>query len=775
MRRALSRFWRGLRIRNKLLLGYSVLFLGITLLSSSVVYYLVRDSVRRSIEQELETSVESILMMVRTSADLSVKNRLRAIAEKNRDIVQAFAEKITASGLGEEEAKRRAAEVLLSQTIGETGYVYVIDSTARVLVHPEQSLVGESVPEYGFVQEQIRRKLGYLEYDWKNPGEDSERPKALYMTYFEPWDWIISASSYRREFESLVSVSDLRDLILSLRFGDTGYSYVLDSSGNVILHPAARGNMITLQDSTGLEFIREICDRRNGSIVYTWRNPGETEYRKKLAFFNYVPEYDWIVVSASYHDEFFAPLEQLRTTHVVTMIIVLALIAVVSVVLSSSITGPVLELTDTMRQAAQGDFSARVASRSSDEIAQLADYFNFFMVRLEDELRSRRHAEAERRRIEDRLRKSEKLEAIGQLAGGVAHDFNNLLVPIICNGEVLEAELVDERSRGIVREMIQAARRGSMLTRRMLDFGQQSSIEHVTVNVHEQIDKVVELLKHSVGRKIEIQRQLECREPYIRGDASRLQNALLNLGLNARDAMPDGGVLRFETASVETDASNENAGSRRFVRVRVVDTGIGMTEEQLQHVFEPFFTTKEPGKGTGLGLASVYGTLTAHNGTVDVVSRHGGGAVFSLYFPQIQPEAVAKGSPDEPDAPEAGGHILVADDETLVLASLRRVLTSMGYEVTTCVNGLEAVETMRSTPDAFDLVLLDLMMPEMYGNEALQHIRNIRPDIPVVIMSGHTVRAGTEIGIPDGASSYIVKPFAKQDLASVLASHLQRK
>jgi PAS domain S-box-containing protein len=377
------RWFSDLRIRYKLLVSYATVFILSMSLGSYIIYTFVRQTIEAGIESELANSTNTILNMVRTAANVSIRNHLRAVAEKNREIAQALYERWLRGELSEAEAKALAGQVMLSQSIGKTGYIYCLDSFGKIVIHPEAALLGADISRFDFVREQKARKMGYLEYAWQNPGEDHPRPKALYMTYFEPWDWIISASSYRAEFRQLIDVTDFEEGILSLSFGETGYSYIMDSAGNLILHPALEGNYYDAKDRQGHNFIQEICQRKSGKITYPWENPGEKTPREKLVIFNYIPEFDWIVASSSYLDEFYAPLKMVRSLIVATVVIFMLLVLPITLRLSSSITHPLRELMQQFAKGAKGDISVRMQRESDDEIGHLARYFNIFMEWLE--------------------------------------------------------------------------------------------------------------------------------------------------------------------------------------------------------------------------------------------------------------------------------------------------------------------------------------------------------------------------------------------------------
>ncbi|WP_231715801.1 cache domain-containing protein [Desulfosarcina widdelii] len=401
-----SRF-ADLRIRYKLLISYSLVLLLSLTIGSGIIFFFVKQAIQTNIESELTNITQTILNMVRTSASVSIKNHLRAVAEKNREIALHFYNKALAGEISMEAAQQQTREVMLSQTIGKTGYIYCIDSQGIILIHPEQALIRVDLSEHAFIAEQKIRKVGYLEYNWKNPGETHPRPKALYMTYFEPWDWIISVTSYRNEFRELVNVDDFRDSILSIVFGQTGYSYVLDLDGNLIVHPSLVGNYYEAVDVKGKQFIQEMCRRKNGKIIYSWAAPGEPEAREKLVIFNYIPEYQWIVASSSFLEEFYAPLKTIGHLILATVLISFILVLPLTSRISSSITNPLRELMDRFASGAGGDISVRMQRNSKDEVGTLARYFNTFMERLEAYSESLKTEIADRKKAEAAIRKSE--------------------------------------------------------------------------------------------------------------------------------------------------------------------------------------------------------------------------------------------------------------------------------------------------------------------------------------------------------------------------------
>ncbi|MBU1565493.1 MAG: cache domain-containing protein [Proteobacteria bacterium] len=375
----LPQFFRNLKIRVKLLGGYTLIFILATLLSGAAVYRQVRTTIEANIESELTNATAAIKSMVGTAAATSIKNHLRAIAEKNREIVVSIHGDFLRGLITEDEAKALCRKIMFSQTIGKTGYLFCANSKGIAAEHPNPGVAGKDFADRGFVREMIRMKNGYLEYDWKNPEDDGLKAKAMYITYFEPWDWIIAASSYREEFRELVDISDFRKSILSLTFGKTGYAYITDSLGNLVVHPFNSGNYFDEKDSDGRYFVREICRRKNGKDVYTWKNTEDAYPRAKMVIFNYIPEYDWIVASTSYLDEIFEPLKTVRNTIVTMVLLICVLVFSSSLWINDTVIRPLQSLMQRFASGAAGDFTTRMPVQSTDEIGQLAEYFNRFM------------------------------------------------------------------------------------------------------------------------------------------------------------------------------------------------------------------------------------------------------------------------------------------------------------------------------------------------------------------------------------------------------------
>ncbi len=392
-------------IRFRILLACLATFIPFAIATVWFSYSVMRDSLERQITSELGNSTEMLRNMVETSVQISIRSYLRSVADTNLDVVRDIYHRVETGELSEEGAKREAARVILSQKIGQTGYLYCVTTKGVAPVHPDKGVEGKSFLGVDFVEEQIRLKDGYLEYEWKNPGEASPRPKALFMRYFEPWDWIISATTYREEFAILVNVEDFQRSVADLKFGPSGYSFVLDLEANLIIHPIFQGQNAFDVDSEGeKDFIREMVEERKGRISYFWKNPGEVRPREKIVVYDYVPEVDWIVASSAYMDDLYKPLGVIRDRVAAVALLCLFMAVLIALRISVSITQPIRSLAKRLAVDGRDNPAFERKVESNDEVRQLSAYFDRFMERLERESAQRRGAEARLRTSQERYR-----------------------------------------------------------------------------------------------------------------------------------------------------------------------------------------------------------------------------------------------------------------------------------------------------------------------------------------------------------------------------------
>jgi two-component system, cell cycle sensor histidine kinase and response regulator CckA len=372
------------------------------------------------------------------------------------------------------------------------------------------------------------------------------------------------------------------------------------------------------------------------------------------------------------------------------------------------------------------------------------------------------------RMLELQLRQSQKMEAVGRLAGGIAHDFNNVLTAILGYADLLGGEVAgDDATSEYVREIAAAGERAASLTRQLLAFSRQQMLEPRVLDLNALVENLQKMLRRLIGEDVELVTVLSERLPHVQADPGQLEQVIMNLAVNSRDAMPRGGTLTIETAEVELDPSYNKEHFAmppgKYVMLAVTDSGIGMSAETRSHMFEPFFTTKELGKGTGLGLATVYGIVKQSGGFVWVYSELGIGTTFKIYLPPV--EAPVDRSV-RPKNGVVGGHetILLVEDEPGVRQLARKILERLGYRVLSASGGIEAIQIFMTATDPIDLLLTDVVMPDMSGSDIVAQIQRLSPRTKTVYMSGYTDDAIVRHGLIDPAQHFLQKPFSPEAL-----------
>jgi PAS domain S-box-containing protein len=387
------------------------------------------------------------------------------------------------------------------------------------------------------------------------------------------------------------------------------------------------------------------------------------------------------------------------------------------------------------------------------------------------------------RQLEEELHQSQKMDAIGRLAGGVAHDFNNLLTAITCYSDVLLTTLdeTDER-REDVREILKAAKRAAALTGQLLAFSRKQILQPTLLDLNAVVTDIEKMLRRVIGEDVRLDTALEPGLWPVRADKGQIDQVLVNLVVNARDAMPNGGALRIITRNVALETSRPHAhgvvDAGEYVALEVSDAGTGIDPAVLPHLFEPFFTTKGPGKGTGLGLSTVYGVLRQSDGHIEVRSVLGEGTSFILYFPRETAAAPPLPETKVARAPENGtATILLAEDDASVRELVRMMLSKKGYHVLCASDGEQATEMAAKHGGAIDLLLTDVVLPGLNGREVAERMRAARPELRVLYMSGYTDDAILRRGVLAQRSSLIQKPFSAAELTSrvgELVAHARR-
>ncbi|HEY4319917.1 MAG TPA: response regulator [Gemmatimonadales bacterium] len=389
-------------------------------------------------------------------------------------------------------------------------------------------------------------------------------------------------------------------------------------------------------------------------------------------------------------------------------------------------------------------------------------------------------AESTRTALEDQLRQSQKMEAIGRLAGGIAHDFNNLLTVISAYSELLVQAPLDHDQHRYAAEIGDAATRASALTRQLLTFSRKQVVQHQVLDAGRIITGLQPMLSRLLFENIELETRVPAMPALITADTSQVEQIIVNLAVNASDAMPDGGALSIEVVAVELDAayqqSHGDVAAGRYIMLAVSDAGIGMDQATREKIFEPFFTTKAVGRGTGLGLATVYGIVKELGGHIWVYSELGHGTTFKVYLPEATANAapVAATQAAVPVAASGGETVLLVEDDDAVRRATRKMLERTGYSVLEAADGKAGLAVAAQHRQRIDLVVTDLMMPGMDGHAFAQALQADYPDLQVIFTSGYTDDAVVRRGLIDSSQTFLQKPFTIRDITGVIRSVLDR-
>ncbi len=427
-----------------------------------------------------------------------------------------------------------------------------------------------------------------------------------------------------------------------------------------------------------------------------------------------------------------------------------------------------------------GEETAVAALKQGAQDYLMKDNLKRLIPAIQRELREREERQ-QRKDLEQRVQRLEKFEPIGRLAGGIAHDFNNAL-GVILGWAQLGEENAEAVSRHQLRETFHkigdAARHSAGLTSQLLAFARRQVLQPRNLNLNELVSETTRLLQSAVGARIEFRVALAPDLNSIRGDPTQIHQVLINLCLNARDAMSQGGRLLVETQNAEIQEEfckkYPYAKPGKYVLLSVSDTGVGMNAATLDHIFEPFFTTKEMGKGTGLGLATVYGIVRQHEGFLNVVSEPGRGSAFLVYFPtSLEVQEVPK--PPRTNHARGGREtILLAEDNEALQELIVRTLEGLGYRVIAVSNGEEAVREFNANHSKISMVILDVVMPVLDGTEAYLQMREIRPDLPVVFATGHSTESVLLGSLVKEGAAFLQKPYPLSDLSRIVRDLLDR-
>jgi len=479
-----------------------------------------------------------------------------------------------------------------------------------------------------------------------------------------------------------------------------------------------------------------------------------------------------------------------------TLVFLLGLL--VAILIGTFVTRPLNQMVETTKEIARGQWQRRAPVHSLDEVGELAGSFNTMLDALE---RSRNELEElnrnleqrvddrtselereviERQNLEGQFRQAQKMEAVGRLAGGIAHDFNNLLTTILGYSHLILGQMEpDDPQRLDVEEIRKAGDRAATLTKQLLAFSRKQVIEPKVLEVNAIVANMEKMLCRLIGEDVQCVTELDSSAGHIKADLGQLEQVIVNIVVNARDAMPRRGVLTIRTGSADFDAAfvRQHVGAQpgRYASIVVSDTGTGMDHLTLLRIFEPFFTTKGPSKGTGLGMATVYGIVKQSEGYILVDSEPDKGTRVSLYFPKVAGEAPSAPAEVTPPVPRGSEVVLLVEDEDAVRSLVRGVLRSRGYTVLEAPNATEAVRISNEFTGVIDILLTDVIMPDVSGRELADQLCQARQEMRLLYMSGYTEDKVVHHGVMTSDVGFLQKPFTPERLLHKIREVLDRR
>lgn len=528
--------------------------------------------------------------------------------------------------------------------------------------------------------------------------------------------------------------------------------------------------------------VERILDERQSTSAgqFEWKGSGDTllvNFRSIFLRSNFHSD-GWTVVVSQPKAKALAPVHTFTRMFVLILLLAFLVVSLLGIVHIRKTLSPLEKLRDGTSRVGQGDFDSRIDIRTGDEFEELALSFNAMSEHLGAQFRALTDANArmereitEREQVEEKLRHAQKMEAVGILTGGIAHDFNNLLTAINGYSSILLHKVgPDDPIRKEIRGINDAGERAASLVRQLLTFSRKQVLELKVVNLNRVLSGIDRMLRRLIGENIEVSVNLAEGLWSVHADPGQIEQVVMNLAANARDAMQDGGKLTIETANREIDRMSGDlhpvGKPGKYVVLTVSDTGCGMDEKTRARVFEPFFTTKPPGKGTGLGLSTAYGIVKQSRGHILLESAAGKGTVFTVYLPRVESSSEEQQADERVSAEDGRGSetLLVAEDEDLVRDLVRSVLTEKGYEVLTAQDGEESLRIGQSHDGPIHLMLTDMVMPHMSGPEVAKRLAPVRPDMKILYMSGYAEDSGNGDEEGMGGEAFLQKPFRPEAL-----------
>ena len=696
-------------------------------------------------------------------------------------------------------------KTISKQKVGENGYFFIFDRSNFMLAHPLYGGAGGNQlinPEtkkriLEELKQAYHNKTGSLEYFWDKPEDKGNfiYAKKSYITYFEPLGWYIASSVYEKDYENKIAAMIKTIFIFSLLFIGASLlvAYLISRS---ITNPLSSliksisnsdddGIPVDKISEVGASEIRSLSSTINKMVTSITQSRNQLEesetFNKALFQDSRIPlivmdseSYKFIDCNQAAADIYgFSSIAEtigkgpLDVSATYQNNGELSASTVYSFIAEAQEKGSVL--FEWLHQKKNGElWDAEVQLVSI--IYQNRNLLQFSLLDI-----------TARKKAQEELSHSRKMDAIGQLAGGIAHDFNNLISGIMTSAQLLKLPKrnLDEKSIEFVNIILKASTRAADLTDKLLAFGRKVENATTEIDLHLVLEETIELLTNTIDKKITITLASSATNCHILGDHTELQNVFLNLGINASHAMGKGGKLAFKTRNTllnqaYCDTSPFEIEPGEYIEIEISDTGSGIDMANISKIFEPFYTTRDQGKGSGLGLSTVYGTTQSHHGAINVFSELNAGTIFHLYLPTVETTGTITPPQSENDQIVTGaGTVLLVDDEEMIRKVCRSMLEDLGYKVILAKNGLEAVTIFNQQHDEIDLIITDMIMPIMNGRDAFYKFKLIDNNCKVILASGFTKNENLDKMYAAGLSGFIKKPFKNSELSQLIAKILR--
>ena len=758
------------------------------------------------------------------------KQQLKLAVELGQVFLQSHFREALKQGIPTEQARLTAFSYLRDFSFGNNDYIWVMDYDLNFLSHPDPRFHKGSRGQLEATDMEILTSVinqakqdgeGYYHYQWPRLSGPERIDKVSFVRSYPEWGFVIGAGVYLDDLEKEVhlrkqlALQDLRQALKEIKVAKTGYMYVFDSNGHMLIHPNSNLDGITFtrhqNPVTRQPIYKELIAVADTGkeLSYRWDKPDDPNHYAydKLALVRYIEGFDWYIGSSVYLDELQSSSEILSTRIMVLAAITMLATLFISGFFVNRITRPLEILAETALRVRAGDLSARAGIQRDDEIGILANSFDAMIQRLRDSIETLDSKVKQRtEELIETNAKAQRMNAVGQLAGGLAHDFNNLLSIIVGNLVVARERFGHDHSQALDKLLSpaeRAARRGADITHRLLAFSRRQPLQPEPVLLAPMINEVIELLGSSMTSRIRLSKQLPPPDDLAdlplcaHVDPAHLENALINLGLNARDAMPDGGEICFQAQAIRVRqpmAYDEPVRPGDYIAVEVLDSGSGFSKDALEQAFEPFFSTKTGQANSGLGLSMVYGFVKQSSGYLRLGNRQAQtGAHIQILLPACQHRPSEQyESVLTTDTGLSGELFLLVEDEPDVRAVIRHQLTDLGIHVIEACDADEALLLLDTfeinqshhaesgdhdsgtSPPRIRGLITDVMMPgNMNGQAFAQLMQQRYPDAVILLVSGYAFES--EPGVRPSPFPLLRKPFDQQQLANALNKAVQKR